>query len=312
MNGTTYFSHGKLLITGEYAVLDGAKALALPTTCGQHLHFHPQPGSHCLLWESFTDKGHLWFSASWELPSMKVIVGEGLPETDILTSLLTSMMSEKGLPASFFEGKIETRLDFPREWGLGTSSTLISLLSKWTQINPYYLLEKSFGGSGYDIAAAAATGPFTYRRIKENSENPDVKTAPFNPLFLNKIYFLFSGKKKNSREGISSYRSKSLNPAYISEISQLTEKILTVEHFSDFCTLIKKHEEITGLQLDLIPIQEEYFSDFLGVVKSLGAWGGDFLMILTELPQSDIRIYFKKKGFSTLFTYNELIFSENK
>ena len=312
MNGTTYFSHGKLLITGEYAVLDGAKALALPTQYGQHLHFHPHPGSQCLLWESFTDKGHLWFSASWELPSMKVIVGEGLTETDILTSLLTSMMSEKGLPASFFEGKIETRLDFPREWGLGTSSTLISLLSKWTQINPYYLLEKSFGGSGYDIAAAAATSPFTYRRIKENSEKPDVKTAPFNPLFLNKIYFLFSGKKKNSREGISSYRSKSLNPAYISEISQLTEKILTVEHFSDFCALIKKHEEITGLQLDLIPIQEEYFSDFQGVVKSLGAWGGDFLMILTELPQSDIIIYFKKKGFSTLFTYNELIFSENK
>jgi galactokinase/mevalonate kinase-like predicted kinase len=65
---------------------------------------------------------------------MKVIVGEGLPETDILTSLLTTMMSEKGLTASFFEGKIETRLDFPREWGLGTSSTLIALLSKWTQI----------------------------------------------------------------------------------------------------------------------------------------------------------------------------------
>jgi hypothetical protein len=174
------------------------------------------------------------------------------------------------------------------------------------------LLEKSFGGSGYDIAAATATGPFTYRRIKENKENPEVKTSTFNPLFLNKIYFLFSGKKKNSREGISSYRAKSLNPAYISEISQLTEKILTVEYFSDFCALIKKHEEITGYQLDLIPIQEEYFSDFQGVVKSLGAWGGDFMMILSELPQADILPYFKNKGFSSLFTYKELIFSENK
>jgi hypothetical protein len=76
--------------------------------------------------------------------------------------------------------------------------------------------------------------------------------------------------------------------------------------------MIKKHEEITGRQLDLIPIQEEYFSDFLGVVKSLGAWGGDFLMILTELPHIDIIPYFKNKGFSTLFTYKELIFSEHK
>jgi len=298
MNGITYFSHGKLLITGEYAVLDGAKALALPTKYGQRMHFHPQPGSNCLLWESFTDKGHLWFSASWELNSMKVNVGQGLP-------------SEKGLPASFLEGKIETRLDFPRDWGLGTSSTLIALLSKWTQINPYYLLEKSFGGSGYDIAAADASGPITYRRMKENNKKPEVNIAPFNPSFLNKIYFLYSGKKKNSREGISAYRSKPLNPAYISEISQLTEKVLTAEHFSDFCTLIKTHEEITGNQLGLIPIQEEYFTDFQGVVKSLGAWGGDFLMILTELPQSDIISYFKKKGFSTLFTYHELIFSEN-
>ena len=148
--------------------------------------------------------------------------------------------------------------------------------------------------------------------MKGNYENPEVKTAPFNPLFLNKIYFLFSGKKKNSREGISSYRAKSLNPAYISEISQLTEKILTVESFSDFCALIKEHEEITGRQIDLIPIHEEYFSDFQGVVKSLGAWGGDFLMIITELPQSDITSYFKNKGFSSLFTYKELIFSENK
>ena len=311
MIGTTYFSHGKLLITGEYAVLDGAKALALPTKYGQHLHFHPQPGSNCLLWDSFTDKGQLWFSASWELNSMKVTVGQGLLETNVLTSLLNSMMSEKGLPASFFEGKIETRLDFPREWGLGTSSTLIALLSKWTQINPYYLLEKSFGGSGYDIAAADANGPITYRRTKEDNEKPEVNIAPFNPFFLNKIYFLYSGKKKNSREAISTYRSKSLNPAYISEISQLTERVLTAEHFSDFCALIKTHEEITGNQLDLTPVQEEYFTDFQGVVKSLGAWGGDFLMILTELPQSDIISYFKKKGFSTLFTYNELIFSEN-
>lgn len=311
MNGTTYFSHGKLLITGEYAVLDGAKALALPTKYGQHLHFHPQPGSNYLLWESFTDKGHLWFSASWELNSMKVNVGQGLPETAVLTSLLNSMMSEKGLPTSFLEGKIETRLDFPREWGLGTSSTLIALLSKWTQINPYYLLEKSFGGSGYDIAAADASGPIIYRRMKENKENPEINIAPFNPSFLNKIYFLYSGNKKNSREGISAYRSKSLNTAYISEISQLTEKVLTVERFPDFCALIKTHEEITGKQLDLTPIQEDYFTDFQGVVKSLGAWGGDFLMILTELPKSDIISYFKKKGFSTLFTYNELIFSEN-
>jgi len=31
----SFYSNGKLLITGEYLVLDGAKALALPTKYGQ-------------------------------------------------------------------------------------------------------------------------------------------------------------------------------------------------------------------------------------------------------------------------------------
>ncbi|MEQ3661167.1 MAG: GHMP kinase, partial [Flavobacterium sp.] len=33
----TYYSNGKLLLTGEYVVLDGAKALAVPTKFGQSL-----------------------------------------------------------------------------------------------------------------------------------------------------------------------------------------------------------------------------------------------------------------------------------
>ena len=35
METQTFYSNGKLLITGEYVVLDGAKALALPTKFGQ-------------------------------------------------------------------------------------------------------------------------------------------------------------------------------------------------------------------------------------------------------------------------------------
>ena len=37
METQTFYSNGKLLITGEYVVLDGAKALALPTKFGQSL-----------------------------------------------------------------------------------------------------------------------------------------------------------------------------------------------------------------------------------------------------------------------------------
>jgi hypothetical protein len=60
----------------------------------------------------------------------------------------------------------------------------------------------------------------------------------------------------------------------------------------------------------LVPVQKELFSDFPGVVKSLGAWGGDFLLILSEMPKNEISSYFAKKGYQMLFSYGEIIFNE--
>jgi len=37
----TFYSHGKLLLTAEYVILDGAKALALPTKFGQEMEISP-------------------------------------------------------------------------------------------------------------------------------------------------------------------------------------------------------------------------------------------------------------------------------
>lgn len=310
MNQISFSAHGKLLLTGEYAVLDGAKALALPTKFGQQLLFSPQPASNMLFWESFTHVGDSWLTASWTLNSLKADIGSGLPETKMLSELLSCMINEKGLPIAFFEGKVTTHLDFPREWGLGTSSTLVSLLSQWTGINAYYLLEKSFGGSGYDIAAALAKGPFFYKRNLENEHEPEISTANFNPDFLDHIYFLYSGKKQNSREGIAAYRLKGRNPAYLSEISEITEKVVETNHFSTFCSLMEYHEHLTGTHLGFVPIQKEYFSDFHGVVKSLGAWGGDFLMILSEMTKDEISSYFNEKGYHLLFNYKEMIYNE--
>jgi hypothetical protein len=47
---------------------------------------------------------------------------------------------------------ITTHLNFPKKWGLGTSSTLINNIAQWLQIDAFTLLNNSFGGSGYDIA----------------------------------------------------------------------------------------------------------------------------------------------------------------
>ena len=54
------YSHGKLLLTGEYVVLDGAQSLAIPTSYGQSLTVKPIDESK-LIWKSLDENNNLWF-----------------------------------------------------------------------------------------------------------------------------------------------------------------------------------------------------------------------------------------------------------
>ena len=56
-----FYGHGKLLITGEYLVLDGALALAIPTQKGQHLTVSESKKSG-IKWTGIKDSGEEWFS----------------------------------------------------------------------------------------------------------------------------------------------------------------------------------------------------------------------------------------------------------
>jgi len=85
---------------------------------------------------------------------------------------------------------VKTGLTFPREWGLGTSSTLIYMIAKWAKIDAFVLLEKTFGGSGYDIACAGAERSILYH--KENRK-PTWEHCNFNPSFSNQLYFIYLG-----------------------------------------------------------------------------------------------------------------------
>ena len=50
----TFNSNGKLLLTGEYLVLDGAKALAVPTIFGQSLSLELIDEAK-IIWSSFDE-----------------------------------------------------------------------------------------------------------------------------------------------------------------------------------------------------------------------------------------------------------------
>jgi mevalonate kinase len=171
---------------------------------------------------------------------------------------------------------ISTRLTFPRDWGLGTSSTLIYTIAQWLRINPYLLLEKTFGGSGYDLACAAAKGPIIFQR---KNNKPTSYSVSFNPPFKENLYFIYLGKKQNSREGIARYREKAptIPPQYFDDISALTQAFLHCTDLYDFEKIIVEHENKVKDIIQLEPVKSLIFHDFWGSVKSLGAWGGDFV-----------------------------------
>ena len=305
-----YYSNGKLLLTGEYFVLDGAKALALPTTCGQDLIVEPinEPK---LVWNSFNNEGECWFEAIFDLPKLRLSSATFDADEDggkdtIAENLKKIVLEARKLNPSFLNSEkgflVKSNLTFPKNWGLGTSSTLINNIANWAKINPYKLLSETFGGSGYDIACAQHNSPILY--TKHNS-NIDVEEVNFNPIFKNQLYFVNLNKKQNSREGIERYKKlKGKLTSEIFQISQLSAAFLTCKNLPDFEKLMTAHEQIVSKSIQLKPIQEQLFSDYFGQTKGLGAWGGDFIL---ATGNEDTPNYFKQKGFNTVILYQDLI-----
>lgn len=301
---TTFYSNGKLLLTGEYLVLDGAKALALPTKYGQNLIVKEGKTSE-IEWKSFDSDSSCWFSTSFSFET--IISGKILDNTEDIKNTLIKILHQAYLlnPGFLITKKgycIETHLSFPRLWGLGTSSTLINNIAQWTGVNAFTLLNNSFGGSGYDIACAQNNTAVIYQLI---NGNPFTKLIFFNPAFYSKIYFVYLNQKQNSKTAIAAYykNRKAISSAKNS-IDIITQKIATTNNIVLFSSLLEEHETIMSSVLETKTVKESLFSDFKGSIKSLGAWGGDFIMVVSkENPEA----YFNQKGYSTILSYKDMI-----
>ena len=56
--------------------------------------------------------------------------------------------------------------------------------------------------------------------------------------------------------------------------------------------------------LETPTIKNVLFPDFNGTIKSLGAWGGDFAMVIASENPTE---YFIKKGYNTIIPYDKMI-----
>lgn len=305
-----HYSNGKLLLTGEYVVLDGATSLAVPTKFGQDLIVEPIKEPQ-LIWGSFTHTGECWFEASFDLPKLRLTSAtfnsdkEGSAEF-IAETLRDILQEAKRLNQEFLNTEhgfiVKTNLTFPQNWGLGSSSTLINNIATWANVNPFTLLWNAFSGSGYDIACAKHNTPILYK-LKE--KQPLVEEVNFKPSFSEELFFIHLNQKQNSREGIAHYKKHRVEAkTLIPEIDNLTQEFLKAKTSKDLDKIIIEHEQIISSITKQVTVKERLFSDYFGEVKSLGAWGGDFVL---ATGNEDTISYFKQKGFDTVLSYKEMI-----
>jgi mevalonate kinase len=296
----TFHSNGKLLLTGEYVVLDGATALAIPTKYGQTLEVEITE-KKAIHWKSLDEKNLVWFEDFFSLKKFEFESAEN----KISNTLSKILREARKLNRDFLieaEGiQVTTKLDFPRNWGLGTSSTIINNIAQWANVDAFQLLKTSFGGSGYDIAAAQNNFPVLYE-LKDGT--PEFKEASLPWNFTANLFFVHLNQKQDSKEGISQYRKSEVDEKMVQKISAISIKLLNCNSLSEFEKLMNEHEQIISEIVKMPTIKGLLFNDYPHTIKSLGAWGGDFVLATgNEIDQE----YFRKKGFGTIISFEEMV-----
>ncbi len=297
-------SNGKLLLTGEYLVMEGAMALALPINKSQTLSIKFN-NCNLIRWQAIKPDG-IWFLAEFLLPTLDIKLSTN---SELAKRLKSILISTRDLSKSFLMDKVgynvETELDFNPEFGFGTSSTLISNIANWANVDPYLLLKNTFGGSGYDIACARSNNPILFHRFNDTISVSDVE---FNPKFKDKLYFVYLGSKQSSSNEISNFKENcKFSSLDIDSISAITNEIYKTGELAEFEDLIAEHESIMSKILKLKTAKELHFPDFKGGVKSLGAWGGDFVLISSNRSENDVILYLKSMGYNTVYPFSSLV-----
>jgi mevalonate kinase len=265
-----------------------------------------------IVWKSLDMKNRVWFETEFQIDEIKItgidtIAKPGNEQKSISEKLLQILRQAHLLnPGIFSESRgftMTSKLEFPREWGLGSSSTLINNIAQFFRVDAYTLLKNTFGGSGYDIAAAQQDHPLTYEVTQTKRS---VLSVDFKPDFIDQLFFVHLNRKQNSRDSIEHYKQqpREFLQETITKIAALTQSFIYCETLEEFKLLMTIHETLISKLINTPKIKSELFPDFPGAIKSLGGWGGDF--ILATGGQAE-KAYFKEKGYQTLLSYAEMV-----
>ena len=112
---------------------------------------------------------------------------------------------------------------------------------------------------------------------------------------------------QDTKTPIENYSKSQFNKVEsIKKINKICDEFLKCNDLIHFEELMKEHESIISKAISINPIQKTTFTGYKGGgIKSLGSWGGDFILVTTK--NKDLT-YFKNRGLNTIFPLREMVY----
>lgn len=88
------------------------------------------------------------------------------------------------------------------------------------------------------------------------------------------------------------------------EEGKSTMLVIASNSIDAFEKLLSQHEQILSEAMGIPTVKSQLFPDYKGAIKSLGAWGGDFILATDDGNAKD---YFINKGYRTVIPYKEMV-----
>src|SRR5690606_8396775 len=122
--------------------------------------------------------------------------------------------------------------------------------------------------------------------------------------FTNQIFFGYLNKRMSTRQGIEQYGRNRLRSTDLQRISDISGACVFADKLEDFESLLMEHELILSKTLSKKTVKEDLSPDYPNTLKSMGAWGGDFILATGNKENQD---YFLQKGYPVVISYNNMV-----
>lgn len=286
--------------------MEGAEALAVPLQLGQRFSVKSARGAD-LHWTSLRPDGSTWFQGLFSLLDFTAQESTDDAIADRLTDILTAVTRQNPDFLADWKGqKVESKLEFDPAWGMGSSSTLIHAVAEWGEVDAWTLYEQTFGGSGYDLACAIADGPIIY---KSTEEEIHMTPVGLDWPFRDQLFLVYSGQKTSTQAAVEKHADQLKKAGKeVEAISAITQNVADAESLEEFAGLLTEHND--RLSKLLGEVANPWAPEFPGLIKPLGAWGGDFFLAASPEDPKDIKKWLSNKGFNTHFAWKDLVLEE--